>query len=460
MRRYFVITMLLIFSVSCNAQPKTKNETLEGKWYLDFQHNDIGFARTFMYFETDSNRFEAYSRKNADRDILGGWTSMLGRTFTKSFKQGVILRVVKGVYATENDTLKLSGIFTSPIGNYYFKGYVIGNDLYAVLTNKTSEQRGMINGTKKQVLQPLENYPDLFKTSVKLTEDKIFNKDLLQTKKWKTFVKDMSKVSTKVQDDLEMVFAFFYYAGKLPVSHYALMKIPEREDDTIIYDNSRCVFLEEKSPSTGYMKITSFGGTATEMDSIFGIIKQKDYKNLIVDLRNNSGGSVEAGMAFATNVVDSPFYGGVFLTQKWFNKHQQPPTIESYPTFTHFTEANFDLIIEGIHNTDVLCLKIIPKSTIYKGNLYILTNSKTASTCEPIVYSLKQQNRATIVGEKTAGAMLNGEIFDLDKGFNMFIPTADYYTSDGFKIDQNGVKPNIETKQEEALDYVMKNLIK
>ncbi len=56
--------------------------------------------------------------------------------------------------------------------------------------------------------------------------------------------------------------------------------------------------------------------------------------------------------------------------------------------------------------------------------------------------------------------MLNGEFFDLDKGFKMVIPTADYYTSDGFKIDQNGVKPDIETKQEEALDYVMKNLIK
>ncbi|MDR2979952.1 MAG: hypothetical protein LBV02_05895 [Bacteroidales bacterium] len=460
MKNYFTITILLIFSVSCNGQQEMKNESLEGDWYLEFQHNDIGFARTFMYFKTEVNSFEAYSRKNADRDILGGWTSMLGRTFTKNFKKGVVLRVAKGTHIVENDTLKLSGIFTSPIGNFYFKGYVIDSNLYAVLTNAKHEQRGMIKGTKKQVQQPLENYPDLFKATAKLTEDKIFNKEILQTKKWKAFVKDMTKVSANVQDDLEMIFAFFYYARKLPISHYALMKIPVSENNNTINADSKPVFLEEKSPPTAYVKIASFNGTATEMDSIFQIIIARDYKNLIVDLRDNPGGSVEAGMAFATSVADSTFYGGVFLTQKWFNKHNQPPTMESYPTFSHFTDASFDLIIEGIHNTDVLCLKIIPKPTVYKGNLFILTNHNTASTCEPIVYGLKQQKRAIIVGEITAGVMLNGEMFDVDKGFKMFIPTADYYTSDGFKIDQNGVKPNIETKQEEALYYVLKNLIK
>lgn len=56
--------------------------------------------------------------------------------------------------------------------------------------------------------------------------------------------------------------------------------------------------------------------------------------------------------------------------------------------------------------------------------------------------------------------MLNGEIFVLDKGFKLIVPTADYYTSDGFKIDQNGVKPNIETKEQDALEYVLTNLIK
>ena len=89
-----------------------------------------------------------------------------------------------------------------------------------------------------------------------------------------------------------------------------------------------------------------------------------------------------------------------------------------------------------------------------------MTNNKTASTCEPLVYELKKLNRATIVGEKTAGAMLNGEKFELYNNFVMYIPTADYYASDGYRIDQNGIRPNVETKSDEALDKVLNELIK
>lgn len=459
MKNNLLLALLFIFSITCCAQQKEALETLNGKWFIEFQHNDIGLARTFMQFQTKDNNFEGHTRKKADKDILGIWTSFLGRTFTKSFKNGSLLRIVNGTSKLENDTLKLFGVLASALGNYYFKGYIKHNNLYAELTNKKGEKRGVMYGAKKQMSEPLENYQDLFNASLTLTEKNIFNKNLMQTKKWKKFEKNMRKVSAKVNDDLEMVFAFFYYADKLPISHYAMMKLSEPEK-TLTKSISKFVFLEEKSPQTAYLKIVSFGGTASEMDSIFKIIKQKNYPNLIVDLRSNSGGSVEAGMAFSTNVFDTSFYGGVFLTQKWFNKNAQAPTIESYPTFPHFTDANFDLIIEGIHNTEVLCLKIIPQETTYKGKIYLLTNNSTASTCEPLVYGLKQQKRAIIIGEKTAGAMLNGEIFKLDKGFKMVIPTADYYTSDGYKIDQNGVKPNIETKQEEALDYVLKNLIK
>ena len=179
------------------------------------------------------------------------------------------------------------------------------------------------------------------------------------------------------------------------------------------------------------------------------------YSNLIVDLRNNPGGSVPAGMAFATNVADTTFYGGVFLTQRYFEDHQSPPNVEEYTGFPHFTAANYDLLMEGIHNTKGVCLKIIPQQQTYNGKMYILTNGNTASTCEPIVYAFKHRKRAIVVGETTAGAMLTGEEFDLGNGFKLFLPTADYYAADGYRIDQKGVTPDIEVKQEEALEYVL-----
>lgn len=114
---------------------------------------------------------------------------------------------------------------------------------------------------------------------------------------------------------------------------------------------------------------------------------------------------------------------------------------------------------EGIHNEEGLCLQVVPTSDPYTGNVFILINNNTASTCEPIIYGLKQIERATIVGEKTAGAMMNGEIFDLKSGFSLVVPTATYYTSDGYMIDGKGVIPNYETTSENALIYVMENLI-
>ena len=465
MKKNILIFSLLFFVMQyLIAQPKVKNETLEGNWYLDFQYSVI-CGRIFMNFEIDGDNFTAYSRKNADKDILGAPTSALGRAFSKkyknNFKNGTLLRIVEGKHKIENDTLKISGIFTSAIGTFGdFNGYVIENDLYVTFVNGFGEQIGMIKGTKNAFQVSLEDYLDLFKASVRLTEEKVFNKNVLQTQKWKKFERNMTKVSAKVQDDMEMVFAFLYHARKSPISHYMLFKSLKQENDTIVVDDNKYVFLEEKSPRTAYLKISSFAGTAIEMDSVFQIIIQNDYKNLIVDLRNNPGGNIEAALSFATSVVDTTFYGGVFLTQKWFNEHKQPPTVENYPEFPHFTEANNDLIIEGIHNTTGLCLKIVPKPEVYKGNIYILTNKGTGSACEPVVYGFKQHKRATIIGEKTAGAMLNGEFFELEKGFGMFIPTADYYTSDGFRIDQKGVKPNIKMKQEKALDYTMKKLIK
>ena len=435
-----------------------EGSSIDGTWLLDIAHNDIGQVNTVMYFKTEGNTFEAFTRKNADRDLLGWGTSMLGRMFTGGFKKGSLFRIANGAHKVENDTLKLSGVLVSALGNFYYKGFVQDGRMYARLTNRRGEERGEIKGKKGDVKMPLEDYPGLFRSAVALTREKIFNREVLRTKQWRKFEKKMGGLSTRVQDDLEMVFGFFYRAGKLPFSHFALMKIPAQSNNNGASGRERFVTIEEKSPACAYLKIVSFGGSAAEMDSALHVIITKGYKDLIVDLRDNSGGSVEAGMAFATSVFDTSFYGGVFLTQKWFNLHNSPPSVESYTTFPHFSDANFDLIIKGIHNTEGLCLKIGPKREVFKGRLFVLINKRTASTCEPLVYGLKQTKRATLIGERTAGAMLNGEILPLGKGFQLVVPTADYYASDGYHIDQQGVKPDISIPSAEALDHAIKIL--
>jgi Peptidase family S41 len=443
-------TKLTLISIFISALTFAQNLK---PYLVDFQHKDIGQVRMLLYLNFADSTFEANTRQDADIDFLGGNKMKLVRKMS-NFKDGSLIRIEKGVCKLENDSLKLSGIFVSPIGNYFFNGNIKNDVLSAELRPKNNSIAGTIKGSLFKGKLPLENYTKLFADAENLIQEKIYNKSLLTTGSYKSFVENTREAASKAQDDLEMVFAFFYNSRKLPTSHLALLKTNGTED--MKKEKNQIVF-EEKNATTAYMNIKSFNGSSAEVDSAFTKIYLSNYQSLIIDLRENTGGTIEAGMALSKHLFDSTFFGGVFLTQKWFNRHLNPPLRSDYEKFQSFSAANFDQIISGIHTTEGLCLKIIPNAQTFKGKLYVLTSQKTASTCEPIVYALKQQKKAIIIGKTTAGAMMNGEKFDLWNGFKIYVPTADYYTSDGFRIDQKGVKPDIETKVEESLAYALKN---
>lgn len=457
------IILLLLFTTSCNAQSTSVSHSqVDGKWSVKLNSNDIGTVNTILEFETiNDSSFIAWTRKGADRDILGFWKSTLARIFTKDFKNGSLIRITDGTITSNEDTLVLSGILRSAMGNYYFNGEIFDNQIYAELKDGRHKKKSILTGSKNENINyPIDDYPTIVTEALDTTKARIYNREVLETKEWKTFEKTITKKSAKFQDDIELVFAFYYFALELPFSHFALTKIEVNTNQTFNNAEKQYLFLEEKDSNTALLTIKSFSGTATEVDSVFSVVIEKGYKNLIVDLRNNTGGTVEAGMAFARKVVNTTLTGGFFLTQNWFNQNDFIPDSNQLDELPVFSDASYDLIIQGIHREKGLVLKVEPSDINFKGNLFIVTNKRTASTCEPIVHGLKTESRATIVGQRTAGAMLNGERFKLESGFSLFIPTADYYTTDGFRIDRNGVNPNIELKDEDPIGYIMKHLIK
>ena len=54
--------------------------------------------------------------------------------------------------------------------------------------------------------------------------------------------------------------------------------------------------------------------------------------------------------------------------------------------------------------------------------------------------------------------MLNGERLKLQGKFNLWMPTADYYTADGNKIDKTGVEPNVIVNPNEALEKALSEI--
>ncbi len=440
---------IIIFLLALPFAVFSQNGSTE-KYLLVFTHKDIGQANMVLEINIKDSTFEAYTRQNADVDILGSFKAKIARKMT-NFKEGSLLRIDKGIVKYKKDSLLLSGVFISSIGNYYFNGHIVNKILEAKLRVKNGSMAGSLSGSVLNKSLPLENYPEIVEKAINISNQKFYNKSITENSSWKSLEEGLREVSPKVQDDLEMIFAFYYFSDKLKTSHFALLKTVAEPNKI----KTNQLILEEKSKETAYLKIKTFDGPKLEVDSVFKIILDKKYSNLIIDLSGNTGGTIEAGMALAKYLFDSTFYGGVFLTQKWFNKNLNPPKVADYNQFPFFSESNFDKIISGIHTSEGLCLKIIPNQTIFTGKIYVITDKKTASTCEPLVYALKQRKRATIYGQNTAGAMMNGEKFELEKGFSLYVPTADYYTSDGYRIDQKGIKPDLEIKPEEAINYIL-----
>lgn len=457
--RPFIALVLIICSSSLPSCAKKVNDipVLSGPWVVSILTPDIGQLQVVMYFdagdatEAGNRTFFAYTEKGADKKILGSWKAIAGRMVGSNFKNGSLIRIDDGILYKKDS---LSGILVTPFGKYRL-GAVIKNGHMDGRLIKKGQTLGYVQAVKGMPHLPLHNYTALLDTAFAVTRNKLYDPSLLHTSEWKKFRDKMTDIAAIANDDASFVMAFFYYGHSLlPFSHYAFLHSGKEIDENDTTPEVH-VYIEEKSPRTIYMRITSFSGDSGEIDRAFLRVAQKKYDTLIVDLRNNTGGTIEAGMTFMRHLVSDTAYGGIFLTQKYFASHTAPPGISDYKNFTHFSAANFNLIIQGISEYPGICLVSYPKKPVYKGKVFVLVNGKTASTCEPIVYALKQLHIATLAGTRTAGAMLNGEQYDLGSGYKIIIPTATYYTSDGYKIDKNGVEPDISTADKDALEILL-----
>ncbi len=91
--------------------------------------------------------------------------------------------------------------------------------------------------------------------------------------------------------------------------------------------------------------------------------------------------------------------------------------------------------------------------------IYVLINNQTASAGESLAYELQAFGRATIVGETSAGAAHANKEKSINKSFMMLLPhekTKNSRTQTDY--ESTGVVPDIQTKPEEAISYVLKSI--
>jgi carboxyl-terminal processing protease len=79
----------------------------------------------------------------------------------------------------------------------------------------------------------------------------------------------------------------------------------------------------------------------------------------------------------------------------------------------------------------------------YAGRIVVLVEAATASSSEIFCAVMKDQRRATIVGRKTAGAVLVSEFHDLPGGGQLQLSEEDYIAPNGRRIESNGIEPDV-----------------
>jgi carboxyl-terminal processing protease len=172
----------------------------------------------------------------------------------------------------------------------------------------------------------------------------------------------------------------------------------------------------ELRPGIGYVRVSGFEErTARELREAIEKLGGANLKGLVIDLRNNPGGMVEAALETASYFLKS---GQAILSAKGRNV---PETIQRVP--------------DG--------------NQPYAFPVSIIVNGKTASASEIVSGALQDHDRATIVGEPSFGKGLVQSVYPLSNNSGLALTTALYYIPSGRSIQ----KPF--SSQQEGGDFVL-----
>jgi C-terminal processing protease CtpA/Prc len=142
------------------------------------------------------------------------------------------------------------------------------------------------------------------------------------------------------------------------------------------------------------------------------------YPNLIIDVRENSGGNESYAKQFAS----------------YFVKDSIP--YEKVKSFNQKT-GSFD-------NEHLKKLYPNEKKLSYSGNIYVLSGPSVMSSNESFILMMKQSPKTKVVGMKTYGSSGNPIPHELSNGVIVYLPSWQAYTLDGKLIEGSGIEPDIE----------------
>jgi len=166
-------------------------------------------------------------------------------------------------------------------------------------------------------------------------------------------------------------------------------------------------------PGYGYLRISQFQAkTGDSVEQALDSLKKKAdgrLKGLVLDLRNNPGGVLNAAVA----VADA------------------------------FIKKGLIVYTEGRVPDSRLRFSATPNDDLDGAPLVVLVNQGSASASEIVAGALQDHHRALIMGHQTFGKGSVQTIVPFKNGTAIKLTTARYYTPSGRSIQAEGITPDI-----------------
>jgi carboxyl-terminal processing protease len=173
----------------------------------------------------------------------------------------------------------------------------------------------------------------------------------------------------------------------------------------------------------GYVRFSNFIG-AMESTILTAIDKMKDTPGMIVDLRNNGGGSLGMSGNLMAKFLSEKTKGAKVLTRTG-----------KAPTLMFIETIKLEPELKG------------SSATAYKKPLVILTNENSASASEVFSAVLQDLGRATVIGTRTCGCLLGYMGYaDVPGGGQLAYSELGFISPKGKRIEGEGVAPDIEVQ--------------
>jgi carboxyl-terminal processing protease len=175
---------------------------------------------------------------------------------------------------------------------------------------------------------------------------------------------------------------------------------------------------EMLEPGYGYVRITQFSETTgADLRSALTALRsatQGRLKGLVLDLRNNPGGVLEAAVAVSDAFLDE----GIIVTASG-----------------RTPESKFEMDATPGDLTD-------------GAPIAVLVNGGSASASEIVAGALKDHQRATLIGQTTFGKGSVQTVLPLSDGRAIKLTTSRYFTPSGASIQKKGITPDIVLEKE------------